>query len=87
MHNVFKGFSEVYICILALTFIVSLFDGFNAAGLQIEAINNLFAYLPLYSVGLGWIVPAILGAIIGYPIGMMRQSASIMNEVPDMQKD
>ncbi|WP_373925501.1 branched-chain amino acid transport system II carrier protein [Bacillus sp. D386] len=87
MHNVFKGFSEVYICSLALTFIVSLFDGFNAAGLQIEAINNLFAYLPLYSVGLGWIAPAILGAIIGYPIGMMRQSAPIMNEVPDMQKD
>jgi LIVCS family branched-chain amino acid:cation transporter len=23
-------------------------------------------YLPLYSIGLGWILPAVVGAIIGY---------------------
>ena len=87
MHKVFKGLSEVYICSLGFTFIVSLFDGFNAAGLQIETINHLFAYLPLHSVGLGWVIPAVLGAIIGYPIGMMKKTTPVMREVADMQKD
>lgn len=86
MHNAFKGLSEVYICSLGLTFIVSLFDGLNAAGVHIEAINSLFAYLPLSSVGLGWIAPAVLGAIIGYPLGMMKQTAPVITEVPDLQK-
>ena len=87
LHKAFKGLSEVYIYSLGLTFLVSLFDGFNAAGLKIEAVNNLFAYLPLHSVGLGWVVPAILGAIIGYTIGMMKQTDPVIKEVPNMQKD
>ncbi|WP_019240240.1 MULTISPECIES: branched-chain amino acid transport system II carrier protein [Bacillus] len=66
LHRFFKGQPLVYILSLSFTFIVSLFDGLNAAGLGIQAINDLFSLLPLYSVGLGWLVPAIVGAIIGY---------------------
>ena len=87
LHKKFKGLREVYIYSLALTFIVSLFDGFNVAGLQINVINNLFAHLPLYSQGLGWVAPAIVGALIGYVIGVLKQTDSVMTEVADMQKD
>lgn len=66
LHRFFQGKSSVYIVSLTLTFFVSLFDGLNAAGLEVEAINNILSALPLYSVGLAWILPAVLGAIAGY---------------------
>ena len=72
MHSLFKGRSEVYIGSMIFTFAVSLFDGLNAANLSIEAVNNVFSILPLHSVGLGWLVPAILGGIIGYVFSLVR---------------
>lgn len=67
IHTLFKGKPEVYLGSLLLTFIVSFFDGLNAAGIEIQAINELFtAILPLQAVGLGWILPAIIGGILGY---------------------
>ncbi|MFD0771791.1 branched-chain amino acid transport system II carrier protein [Bacillus sp. CGMCC 1.60114] len=42
LHHAFNGRSEVYQGRLMLTFIVSLFDGLNAAGIHIEVIHNFF---------------------------------------------
>ncbi|AUO09335.1 branched-chain amino acid transporter [Paenibacillus jamilae] len=67
LHSVFKGKSEVYQGSLILTFIVSLFDGLNAAGIKIKVINDFFTQiLPLYDVGLGWLIPSVLGGVGGY---------------------
>ncbi|MGG2092132.1 branched-chain amino acid transport system II carrier protein [Bacillus sp. S13(2024)] len=41
LHHAFNGRSEVYQGRLMLTFIVSLFDGLNAAGIHIGVIHNL----------------------------------------------
>lgn len=66
LHPLFKGKKAVYQVSTLLTGIVSVFDGLNAAGIKVQAINDLFTtILPLYSVGLGWILPAIIGGIIG----------------------
>jgi len=66
LHPIFKGKKEVYQGSMLFTFVVSLFDGLNAAGISFAPINDLFgAILPLYDVGLGWIVPAIAGGLIG----------------------
>lgn len=72
LHRLFKGRSEVYQVSLLFTFIVSIFDGLNAANLKIDAINSLFSHLPLYDAGLGWIVPALIGAFLGYGISLLR---------------
>ncbi|MBM7585373.1 LIVCS family branched-chain amino acid:cation transporter [Bacillus pakistanensis] len=77
LHPLFKGKKEVYQGSLLLTFIVALFDGLNAAGITIAPINDLLAtVLPLYEVGLGWIVPAIIGGVLGYGFGMVTKSKS-----------
>ncbi|MDQ0186242.1 branched-chain amino acid transport system II carrier protein [Cytobacillus kochii] len=68
INNVFKGASIVYICALIPTGIISIIDGFNAAGLGSEGLNNTLSILPLFSVGIGWLVPAIIGAIVGFII-------------------
>ncbi|NGZ77258.1 branched-chain amino acid transport system II carrier protein [Saccharibacillus alkalitolerans] len=66
LHPLFKGRASVYQGTMLLTFLVSLFDGFKAAGIKIASIDNLFAQiLPLYGVGLGWLLPAVVGGLGG----------------------
>jgi LIVCS family branched-chain amino acid:cation transporter len=73
LHSLFKGRPEVYQGSLLLTFIVSLFDGLNGAGVHITFINDFFtAILPMYEAGLGWIVPAIVGGFIGYASSVLK---------------
>ncbi|MEK4201034.1 branched-chain amino acid transport system II carrier protein [Cytobacillus sp. FSL K6-0265] len=70
INNVFKGASIVYICALIPTGIISIIDGLNAAGLASEGLNQSLSILPLFSVGIGWLVPAIIGAIVGFIIAL-----------------
>lgn len=66
-HHLYKGKKAVYIGALYFTLLVSIFDGLNAAGFGVDYVNALFTqYLPLYTVGLGWIAPALLGGMLGY---------------------
>lgn len=77
LHPLFKGKKEVYQGSMLLTLIVALFDGLNAAGITIAPINDLLGtVLPLYEVGLGWIVPAIIGGVLGYLFEMVMKSKS-----------
>jgi LIVCS family branched-chain amino acid:cation transporter len=79
LHSLFKGRAEVYQGSLLLTFTVSLFDGLNAADLPIETVNAVLSrILPLYHAGLGWLIPAIIGGLLGYGISLAR-----MKNVPD----
>jgi len=55
----------VYILALLATAFVSIFDGLKGAGIDIKPVNDLLVYLPLYEQQLGWLVPAIVGALIG----------------------
>ncbi|MCQ4087646.1 branched-chain amino acid transport system II carrier protein [Saccharibacillus sp. JS10] len=66
LHPLFKGKKEVYQGVMLMTFLVSLFDGIKTAGIQLTAVEHLFTeILPLYTVGLGWLLPAIVGGIGG----------------------
>ena len=40
-HSLFKGRAEVYQGSLLLTFIISLFDGLNGAGVNIEVVRSV----------------------------------------------
>lgn len=62
LHSVFKGKTEVYQGSLLFAFIISLFDGLKEAGIKIEVVNHIFnQILPMYNIGLGWLIPAIAG--------------------------
>ncbi|MGE7186097.1 branched-chain amino acid transport system II carrier protein [Peribacillus sp. NPDC006672] len=72
-HSLFKGKSEVYLVSLLLTAIISTMDGLIASGIKMETVSVLFnQYLPLYSVGIGWVIPAIIGGLLGYMISLMK---------------
>ncbi len=61
----FKGNTMVYVFTILFTGVISIVDALSQAGLNIEFLVNIFSKLPLYSQGLGWIVPAITGIILG----------------------
>jgi branched-chain amino acid:cation transporter, LIVCS family len=71
----FGNKQSVYAASIAMTFFVSFFDGYSALVANLPNTNiSLFnsvtsiyvEHLPLYAIGLGWILPAFLGAVIGY---------------------
>jgi LIVCS family branched-chain amino acid:cation transporter len=43
----------------------SVFDALTAAGLPIVFVNNLLAHIPLGEAGFPWILPAVIGGMIG----------------------
>ncbi|KAB2338847.1 branched-chain amino acid transport system II carrier protein [Cytobacillus depressus] len=69
MNKLFNGRSSVYICAIIPTGFIGLIDGLNAAGLNVSGITHFLQnVLPLYEQGIGWIIPAIIGSLIGLAI-------------------
>ncbi|MBU9673600.1 branched-chain amino acid transport system II carrier protein [Planococcus sp. CP5-4] len=60
--------SYVYIIPLVLTGVISIFDALKSTGFEFNAITQIFSYLPFYEQGIGWLVPAIIGTLIGIVI-------------------
>ncbi|HFJ9279732.1 MULTISPECIES: branched-chain amino acid transport system II carrier protein [Bacillus] len=74
LHPIFNGNPTVYRVSLLFTFIISIFDGLNSAGLKIVIINEFFdQYLPFYGIGLGWLLPSIIGGLSGYIFSVLRK--------------
>jgi len=55
----------VYGLALLFTSFISVFDGLKAAGITFNGVENTLNYIPLYTQGIGWVIPAIIGVFIG----------------------
>ncbi|WP_458414852.1 branched-chain amino acid transport system II carrier protein [Schinkia sp. CFF1] len=81
-HSLFNGRAEVYQGSLLFTFIISFFDGLNGVGIHLSSINNFFnVILPMYEVGLGWIIPAIVGGFLGYGSSILREKFGLTHQL------
>jgi LIVCS family branched-chain amino acid:cation transporter len=84
LHDLFKGKRTVYGVSLLLTFLVSLVDGLENTPLGIGQLHDWFnRYLPLYNIGLGWLIPACVGMLIGLLLPERhkgRQSSSLLGD-------
>lgn len=79
IEPVFGGKREVYVCSIFLTSIISLIDGLQATGIQLTVIHQwLNSVIPLYNLGFGWVVPALVGAVFGYGIHVARNGVSVL---------
>lgn len=74
-----KGRKEIYQMTILLTGIVALKDGLAAAGFK-WGFLNVFNYLPFAAEGFGWLVPALVGALLGLIISKMRPSISAVDD-------
>lgn len=65
MQKFFQGSKAVYRGAILLTAITSLYEGLVEYGLDISVIKPFMESLPFFSYGLGWVVPAVIGGVIG----------------------
>lgn len=75
-HKYFNGYSAVYAASMLATGIVSLIDALTSAGINLGGIAELTSSLPLAAQGIGWILPAIIGALVGFGIGRATEKAA-----------
>ncbi|WP_203361470.1 branched-chain amino acid transport system II carrier protein [Bacillus sp. REN10] len=66
IDSLFKGYSAVYIGALLPTGLISLLDALHVAKVDVSAVMNALDFIPFLSAGIGWLIPAIIGGIIGF---------------------
>jgi len=76
LDKFFNGSTVVYGLTILFTGIVSVADALGQVGIQWNFIVNLFSKLPLYSKGLGWVVPALIGIILGTVYKLVEEKVS-----------
>lgn len=69
----FNDARPVYITAMIFTAFISIYDGLGAAGIKFKAYTDFVNAIPLAEYGLGWFIPALIGAIIGYIISLIMK--------------
>ena len=65
-NNVFGGRRCIYAWTIGFTMISALMTGLETAGIAPDALERLFTqYIPFQAAGMGWVIFAILGFIVG----------------------
>ena len=78
MHSLFSGRAEVYSGGLIGASFISILDGLNYAGFNVSMFTNYLSDgLPLFNQGVGWVVPAIVGAFVGFVISKSRRDTTL----------
>jgi LIVCS family branched-chain amino acid:cation transporter len=76
MDKLLKGSSIVYGLTILFTGIVSITDALSQVGIKLGFLIGIFSKLPLYSEGLGWVVPAIAGVMIGLVLKSLKEKVN-----------
>ncbi|WP_193433352.1 branched-chain amino acid transport system II carrier protein [Virgibacillus necropolis] len=74
IQKLFHGARAVYQGAILLTAVTSLYDGLLAFGVDLSTVTPYMEKLPFFALGLGWVVPAVIGGIIGYIIAKIAKS-------------
>jgi branched-chain amino acid:cation transporter, LIVCS family len=75
IHPIIKGHPEVYAGSMIATGIISLHDGLAYLGIHFPAITNLLiSILPLFKQGIGWLLPAMVGGLVGWFLSYFRRT-------------
>ncbi|MFB4475981.1 branched-chain amino acid transport system II carrier protein, partial [Oceanobacillus caeni] len=51
-----------------LTTIYSVYEVLSSLGLKMEMFTKLIGFVPFFENGLGWFVPAVVAAIVGFVV-------------------
>lgn len=80
---IFKSNKYIYGLTILFTGVVSIIDAMGQAGLAKDNLLKLISYFPLYNEGLAWIVPAILGIVIGLAIKLLKEDFRVKRNIQE----
>ena len=73
----FKGRQPIYVGILIGAACISIPNGLETLaanyGVSTAAMSNLLQMVPFYNLGLGWVIPAVIGGVIGYIVSAAKK--------------
>ncbi|HYK73199.1 MAG TPA: branched-chain amino acid transport system II carrier protein [Pseudoneobacillus sp.] len=78
-HPYFNGSQKVYVLTMLFTGVFAIYDGVKMFGLESSSFNNLVQMLPLSTYGLAWVVPALIGAVLGVIWHRITNKKSVVN--------
>lgn len=73
----FGGRRAVYIGATIGAAVIAILDAVKAAGVLVDELNGFFTWLPMFEDNGGWILPAILGGVIGYFVARAKGEPAI----------
>lgn len=76
-QDVFKFKRISYKLTIYTTALISIVQGLNVYGINIDFLNNLFSKLPFYNYSLEWIVPTFVMMLVSLVIGKMFNTEEI----------
>lgn len=79
IHDRIENHPGVYLSTVSLVGFFSIFDMFNQTFLT-GSWSSFLSWMPLYSQGMGWVLPALLGMIIGFMTGKAQRKLKAKNE-------
>lgn len=80
-NRFFKNSKKVYGSAMLFTGVFAVIDGLNVFGVNLGPLQTMRDFLPLSSIGLQWIVPALVGTGIGLALSNFSSEASAAEEV------
>lgn len=68
MKKWFKGSKLPYILAMSVALVIGVLDGLKAAGITFTTLSVLVNAIPLFNLGIGWIMPTAIAGIVGFII-------------------
>ncbi|WP_419720190.1 branched-chain amino acid transport system II carrier protein [Oceanobacillus massiliensis] len=72
--RLFGDATNVYRGAILSTSLISLYDVFISLGIESQQVTTIMEKLPFYTSGLGWLIPAIAGGLIGLLFSHRKQA-------------
>ncbi|MEB9974690.1 branched-chain amino acid transport system II carrier protein [Bacillus cereus] len=75
-----NGKQAVYVGAVLGALLISLIQGLETAGIASDSLLTYMKYIPLYKEGMGWVLPSLLGGLIGLILsGRTKESLTMTN--------
>lgn len=93
VDGVFGKARAVYVGATVATVPFAILDAIRAANVDMSGIDSALGFIPLFSDYGGWIIPAFLGAVIGYAASKLtagqpeKITEQSMDELADEQAE
>lgn len=72
-NRLFSGYQSVYVGAMVGAGFIAVFDAVKSAGFFVEQIDSTLGFIPMFLQGGGWIIPALIGAGLGYVVARLRK--------------